>query len=480
MSRWVLLVFLAATDCRVSLDTPAPGHHALDTVHLRVDPPADDAGAIDPVVHLRLESATRLDSAEFVLVAGELTEVQLRYLKAGKLTRAVEERSIPFLSWEWEGGLVLAPSRPLPAGIVSLARLETAWIHTLVVAVEPMRRVSRIFPPSDVECSLPSLVYCAQTQLSTSEQFQFYPDGPFGVLRPLEGACLHFEPGAEVSAWSGKLAPPSRVWFGQEAWALDPTPFAGSQREILATAEPTCALDEHAIGPGCWQIQDDRIVERNAGDSRFWIIQLERVDGSKVGEEYWVSEPGNVHELRGFEASTQYVVHGASVDLAGTITRFSSHFTTEMPRDHLVINEVLANPLGPEPGQEWIEIFNDGTSSADLSLYTIADSAGMVELPAWILPAGRFGLIVAEEYDLAEGSDPSPGLDCQLGRVSELGKNGLSNAGERLTLLRGDVAVATSPSQPKPPAGKSLSRNADGTFVVSPPTPCAPNVAADG
>ena len=33
---------------------------------------------------------------------------------------------------------------------------------------------------------------------------------------------------------------------------------------------------------------------------------------------------------------------------------------------HVVINEVLANPVGGEPAQEWVELYNDGRAPAVL------------------------------------------------------------------------------------------------------------------
>lgn len=64
-------------------------------------------------------------------------------------------------------------------------------------------------------------------------------------------------------------------------------------------------------------------------------------------------------------------------------------------KNHLVISEVMFNPTGAEPGNEWIEIFNRSPLRVDLHEYKIGDSE---------TPGDLEGM-----YAFPEGSHVSPG-----------------------------------------------------------------------
>jgi hypothetical protein len=150
---------------------------------------------------------------------------------------------------------------------------------------------------------------------------------------------------------------------------------------------------------------------------------------------------------------------------------------------HLVLNEVLANPVGPEPAQEWVEIVNDGAAPAELAGYVLVDLGGETLLPAATLQPGRFALIVNETFVENDGYDVPPAPSTQILRVPKLGQGGLANGGEPLLLRAPDGAVASRfPLAPKPKAGMSVSRRDPGepdarpqAFLVTTPTPGQPN-----
>jgi predicted ribosomally synthesized peptide with SipW-like signal peptide len=84
--------------------------------------------------------------------------------------------------------------------------------------------------------------------------------------------------------------------------------------------------------------------------------------------------------------------------------------------DHLIISEVLYNPVGTEPDGEWVEIYNPTSSTIDLSNYKIGDEEtkgmgeGMYQFPAGtsILP-GHF-LVIADKssiFQTAYGFKPN-------------------------------------------------------------------------
>jgi hypothetical protein len=110
----------------------------------------------------------------------------------------------------------------------------------------------------------------------------------------------------------------------------------------------------------------------------------------------------------------------------------------------LAITEVLANPAGPEPAQEWVELRNLGSEPVSVDGLALADSRGADPLPAATLAPGAYALVVTSAYDPESGVDPRPRAGTQLLRVdARLGADGLSNGGEVTRLLRGDDVVSS-------------------------------------
>jgi len=92
----------------------------------------------------------------------------------------------------------------------------------------------------------------------------------------------------------------------------------------------------------------------------------------------------------------------------------------------LAITEVLANPLGPEPAQEWVELRNLGSDPVATDGLSLADSRGADTLPAATLDPGAYALVVPSAYDPGNGADPPPRAGTPLLRVdSRLGADGL-------------------------------------------------------
>ena len=134
-----------------------------------------------------------------------------------------------------------------------------------------------------------------------------------------------------------------------------------------------------------------------------------------------------------------------AVDRAGN-TAESAPLARQTPAalPRLAITEVLANPLGPEPAQEWIELRNLGSDPIATDGLSIADSRGADALPAATLDAGAYALVVTSAYDPGNGADPAPRAGTPLLRVdSRLGADGLSNGGEVVRLLLGDAVVSS-------------------------------------
>jgi hypothetical protein len=134
-----------------------------------------------------------------------------------------------------------------------------------------------------------------------------------------------------------------------------------------------------------------------------------------------------------------------ATDLAGNSAVSAPFaFTTPVALPPIAITEVLANPAGPEPQQEYVELRNLGDADVPLAGLRLQDSKGGDDLPAETLAAGGYALVVTSTYDPDEGSDPSPRAGTLLVRVdTRLGADGLSNSGEAVELVEGDAVVSS-------------------------------------
>ncbi len=98
----------------------------------------------------------------------------------------------------------------------------------------------------------------------------------------------------------------------------------------------------------------------------------------------------------------------------------------------VAITEVMADPAGPEPHQEFVEVVNFGSEDVDLSGWMIDDNGDWDGdlIPAGVsIAAGEVLLLVAEGFDPGEGSDPGPAAGTQLVSLDgSLGSGGLKNS----------------------------------------------------
>ncbi len=166
----------------------------------------------------------------------------------------------------------------------------------------------------------------------------------------------------------------------------------------------------------------------------------------------------------------------------------------------LLISEVLYDPLGTEPNEEWIEVFNNTALPMELTGWTISDNLSTdVISPTVTIPAGGCMVIAASEDFYTNYPDFTGGIVFIAdGRIG----NGLGNTGDRLILKDGEgtaidqMSYGTDTTIFDPPcpavsAGHSLERspaNVDtdtaadwidqespdpGSVTVSTPTPTA-------
>lgn len=154
-----------------------------------------------------------------------------------------------------------------------------------------------------------------------------------------------------------------------------------------------------------------------------------------------------------------------ALDAAGNETLATTTLTTEDELAPLSLTEVLADPLGPEPAQEWIELASFGAEPVALRGFTLADGADgatAIDSDAIVYPGARV-LLVPDAFDPQSALDATIPEGTTLVRVGKaLGRSGLANAGEAVYLRdeRGR-RVSAAPATPRPRAGACLVRVAD-------------------
>jgi hypothetical protein len=183
------------------------------------------------------------------------------------------------------------------------------------------------------------------------------------------------------------------------------------------------------------------------------------------------------HDRAGEELGLAFVLE----DLAGNVLELPMRLSAPGPLPRLAITEVRADPRGPEPAQEYVELLNEGEVPLELGDFWFADDLGREgdRLPsAWVPPRARV-LVVADAFDPDEPTDaPTVPAGLPLVRIgTSLGDGGLSSAGEPLVLRWRDESglwhrVSELPAMRSPEPGACLARS--GTDFVFDRTACSP------
>ena len=198
-----------------------------------------------------------------------------------------------------------------------------------------------------------------------------------------------------------------------------------------------------------------------------------------------------------FVAGSTYAAYMDSGSSTGNVFSAAEVFPTPTPApniaNHLVINEVMFNPLaspacGGENDAEWVEIYNPTGSSVNLDTWSVGDGNSTDDLPNVSLPGGGYAVISDCVQSSFTSIWPLPGGTLYIDLSSAIG-NGLNNGGEHMRLFDGPTLIddmsyganidAFSPSVTAPVAGHTIERNPDGVdtntaadFVDrNPPTP---------
>lgn len=475
-----------------------------------------DAVPRQPV--LQLEFSTPPFGTEGVLLltgapdAELLEDLDAAPLRASTLARAIEVQTA------LEGAvLTLTPVEPLAAGAaLTIAiprtlesadggRLPAARAEALHVSTAPSAgaRATDSWPPDGAFDVAPELALAAI-------RFDGAVEAPSRavVLRDATGHAL--EASAEVVActsvgWStgtcvslvpmAPLAPSAAYVLAVAPTARDASgallpafearfTTATSAPGPLTTLAPSCALGETLMEDVCTRADDESISvhgQLSAAALVRWTLETQR--GALV-------TPRGALALRiGDLVEGRALVLGIdAIDYAGRTTALSLPLTTTEPLPRLAITEIRADPFGPEPRQEYVEIANEGPTAISLEGMSLADGplAAGDPLPAIVVPAGARALIVASSFDPdddAGGRDARVPPGAVLVRVdASIASGGLSNAGEPLYLRDGMQRwISAAPATPAPRSGvcvvrtaRSLRTGEPGSFEYDADETCTP------
>jgi len=420
-------------------------------VSVRFDPSAA-VDQVSNVVHVHLASST-LSPAAVSLFEGTLSSYYLGKFKHGEVPDTLAVRQLPLVSWRADAELVVAPLRPLAIGPHSLVSTSGLVAEFNVGTTRPV--LERWWPPASSAGSPRFAVYCRPESSSepvpSSGSLLFEPGRWTVELAPgideqglFAERCSHFQ--SEYALAAGEIwVPPAVV----ADWALAPAIFSAS--ELGAAASLGCQPDEQAFGPGCASVADDRVTVRTPEAALLWIVHTAR------GALVQVSAAGQSLTIDGLQPDAQERLWGSTHDLSGTARAFELELHTAAARERPILNEALADALGPEPQSEWIEVLNDGTLAVDLAQYSLQDGGGRTPLPHASLAPHEYALLVRDDFAVSPSDEP-PAAGTRLIRLPTLGKSGLSNAGERLSLVDSEGVERSVLPALAGKAGQSLAR----------------------
>jgi hypothetical protein len=196
--------------------------------------------------------------------------------------------------------------------------------------------------------------------------------------------------------------------------------------------EPRCALDEQRVDALCMRVEREHWVVRGNLDQSALITLTALSDGA-------ARSTAGLSHANGFElqlaASNLRALSVRAENLAGQARDLSLTIDPPPALPALVIDEVMADPRGKEPAQEWIELLNSDLTPVSLmgfSLSTDESERGRaITLPVVLAPSERV-LLVGPEFDARDVSDGD--LPASLRRVPLAGSLSLANAGGVLML----------------------------------------------
>ena len=142
------------------------------------------------------------------------------------------------------------------------------------------------------------------------------------------------------------------------------------------------------------------------------------------------------------------------VDLAGNETVVDLEPLLAPAAPDWAITEILANPAGKEPAQEWVELLRLGSEPGNLAGLRLGDGTGQDPLPDLPVAPGERVVVVGHAYDAAAPRDTPAAPGTRLARLAgTIGSCGLANGGEPVELRDATGAVVSAVARPWDTAG---------------------------
>lgn len=505
---WAIGCAVGLFGCRPGLFVPdelkggtASGEGEESGFSLELEPAAPP-GEAPSIVRLKLWLSPQIDKnsidiGRIALFEGELGSGHLRQIEQNKISKTLAKRIVPSLVFEQNDEndstiLVLAPTVVLERGEVYTFASGSPFFSApiRIVDEDAVPALARIWPPEGKASSISYGLWCGTDVLppaswaSELQPMALPANLSVGAVEDAGMRCVR----AELQTPLGYMEGDDREWVGPPALALsnglirlDPRPWKMEQ-PVQSAMPLECETNEIEFGPGCARVMDDRLLLRSPDEDLLWVISSPTIGLDEVR----AAAPKESMVIAGLPSQSELEIRVSVINTEGNRTDTVIWVKTLEPMPHVILNEVYANPVGMEPDQEWVELFNDGRAPARLDGYTIVDIGGESVLPEAELLPGEFALVVNESFWEDGELDPLPAPNTPLIRVPRLGKGGLSNSGEPLKLLDKEGAVISRfAAAPRVKAGQSLSRrfptSADGvasSFLAAEPTPGQANAAS--
>ncbi len=305
------------------------------------------------------------------------------------------------------------------------------------------------------------------------------------------GLAASIAPGNDVHGSSrielsldGFLDSDGEAPFGDTLWFESASGPDLDPPELLPLA---CEATESAVGPACVEGAGDVATVRIAADEPVRVTLVATDGRSRIEAASAGSATAHTIVLRGLASERSVDLEIAAFDLAANGTEVAGAFDSGTPLPSLVLSEVYADPVGPEPEQEFIEVVNVGESAVVLDGLAVADGAGTGDpiVGAPPLAAGAYAILVHPAF-VPGGADPAPAPGAAVVRLAgPIGSNGLLNAGETVSIV--DAAgrtVCVAPDLLPPRTGTSIERtdlSADpydaGSWAHNPSSSATPGAA---
>lgn len=484
-----LLIALVNLGCSDLVEHPQDVNASSPAEPVLSFDPVESPDGVAPITHVRVGNLATQNQRLLHLVQGTVSASTMRDLASNQLSSALQKRVVNTMSWRIDDTTeLLVPMEPLTFGQqYSVVVPQQKWFGSFVVmAQDELPWVQRVWPDNDIVGRL--FVWCERFPdqgivTPQPQPWQLFPQMAgivrWGAVQGVGASCVSWErvdntdeiavpEGANhgaVPAASPVLLPladgrwarvvPSIMWVQPAQAAPAAPPQQSSQLphdQVPAEFVSRCDPPLLANGPVCAHVMDDRV---KLCATHPWLIAAQitghvQVDRVGIDHDFFVRPlpPSSVIDA---------ILYG--VTPCGTTTTSKAKWHTSSPIARIVINEVMANPVGPEPQQEWVELYNDGSTSAQLTGWQLQDASGAITLPSARIMPGQFALIVAHDYDPHCWLDTPAPPSVQLIRVPQVATGGISNSGEPLRLVDATLReVSRIPAIASKRAGHSIAR----------------------